>query len=281
MLNSLPSSEPESRALHTMKDQSSTKRNVRSVPSKAMLAPEHPFVRIMSVMKDAFGTVPKELWGLCHTTDLLAARGFVINDDVSFSVYCAHQGKEHVSYPIVRLKTSYGFNKPITILEGVRSAAFGCRFNSVVTIRSTVLAELAFDKYGDFNQPLDLPKTLKKLNLGSAYDQSLVLPAGLQRLSLAATSIYNQPIVLSSGIIEAKFGCKFNQSITLPSSLRRISFGTCFKQEVTLPRGLEIITFNGEYAFPLVLPESVKFITLSASYKFHLNMPPGCVRMYN
>lgn len=106
----------------------------------------------------------------------------------------------------------------------------GIDFNFPVTLPST-LKRLSFGMESVFNHPIDLPNGLKSAIFGAGMEQSLTFPFGLEGLRWQS-----------------------NVPVALPEGLTRVTFGEGFMQPLTLPSTLKSISFDGEYSLPLVLP---------------------------
>lgn len=78
---------------------------LESPPAVATKTSGHLILTILiTVMKTANGTVPKDLWGLSRSIDLVAPRGVLIYSDESYHFYCqrlTNAGR----YPIVGVRT--------------------------------------------------------------------------------------------------------------------------------------------------------------------------------
>lgn len=133
------------------------------VPLPSLLSTsEQLTLQVMSIMKDAYKTSPRGFWGLRRSADLLAPRGFLIRDSDSYKQY-----REGFGFPVVKVRITGKFNKPITIPLGeTKVVIVGTeKFNSTLTLCEGV-EEVFFLS-------------------GSAFDQSITLPPGLRKIVFA------------------------------------------------------------------------------------------------
>lgn len=259
-------------------------------------APQRPLpwsllLDVLAVMKEAYKPFPKELWGLSRrATDMLAPRGFVIDEDDSLCRYYLRAGADR-PYPIAEVRTVDRFNRPISIHPGVPSIEFGAAFNFPVLIPAGV-TELAFgmiDTSGSvFNHPLRLPASIRKLQLEYRFDQPITLPPLLRHLivghdfnqllsltprlvslGFVAEGNFNQPLELPNFLRYLYLGDKFNQPLSLPYRLRKLRLGADFNQPLDLPRSLRELFFRESDAhnrlsmqYPLSLPKFLRKLVL-------------------
>lgn len=258
---------------------------------------------VMSVMKRAAGTVPKELWGLARTLDLVAPRGFVVGGDVSFECYCQRLPEANL-YPIVSLRTHFSFNKPIIIYQGIRTVIFGNAFNCQVNIPLGVeklkfgqsfqhpilfplgLQELEFDTFSLFNHPLVLPISLRRLTLGSSFDRTIILPEKLEYVKFCGNSslevtlppaYFNHPLQLPPLLTELYLGDRFNYPIFLPPSVHTAKFGYNFAESVTFGTSLRKLKWVCNHA--LNLPITLKDLTLGVRFQQHVDLHEGLEKL--
>lgn len=188
---------------------------------------------VMSVMKSANGTVSKDLWGLSRALDLLALRGFVIDGDESFECY-----RERITaarlYPIVRLRTSDAFNKPIIIPLGVEALKLGRAFNYLIILPAG-LKVLEFSEKGRFNHSVVLPKSLRKLMLSKRFNKKITLPEELEYLKLGAN--FSQQILLPPALklLDMMFTGRFNSPLNLPDHIQELYLSKVFNHPMLLP----------------------------------------------
>lgn len=258
------------------------------------------------------GIVPKELWGVHRSIDLIVPRGFVIGSDESYHCYC-QRSTEAGRYPVISLRTGDAFNKhPLIIYPGITCVVLGDSFNCPLDIplgveklkfgshfcgRSIILPpglkELEFaSTTGSFNHTLALPDSLKKLTLSGHYDRSLTLPEGLeylklgnlfrQRLTLPAglkvldmknAESFNRPLQPGDHIEEVYFAHNFDQPITLPDSVHTVAFRRNFRDVVTFGAGLRSLIWHCNHA--LIVPNTTKELVLGYSFQQPLNLPQG------
>lgn len=234
---------------------------------------------VLAVMKEAYRSSPKELWGLSRSTDLLAPRGFVLKDDYSVCRYYTRAGEDK-RYPIVSVRTHAGFNKPIYLLPGVSRVRFGTAFTYPVVIPAGV-TELTFRKNSycvcrTFNEPLRLPDGIRKLQVSHDFDQPITFPMSLTRIVLG--EIFCQPISLPSKLITLRFEStgRFNHALVLPKSLRYLHLGDYFNHPIALHKGLRKLTIGAKFNQPLNLPDGLKELTFNESeteVRLHMTHP--------
>lgn len=123
----------------------------------ARLSPPPSILTIMQIMKDEYQTSPRGLWGLSRSTDVLAPRGFVI-DNRTLNLYRYRQYYPY--YPIVRVRISVDVDFPITIKPGVRAVSFD--------------GGPAFKKRSTFNRSVDFPVRVEEIHLGHGFNQPVV-----------------------------------------------------------------------------------------------------------
>lgn len=268
---------------------------------------------LMSVMKSPIGTLPKQLWGLNRSIDLVAPRGFVIGGDESYEYYC-DRATEAGRYPIVAVRTDEAFNRPIDIHKGIRSLVVGEFFNGPLDLPVGVeklklgmyfnrpimlppgLLELEFVlETGQFDYPLVLPSTLRKLVLsagfdqpiilreglecvvvGSNFNQQLILPSTLKVLDLSLARRCNHPLRLPSSLAELYLSIGFNRPITLPDTLHTAAFGVRFRQSqaLTFGAGLRKLTWLCNQPLP-PLPSTVNEVTFGLNFQQHVELEDG------
>ena len=106
-----------------------------------------------------------------------------------------------------------------------------------------------------FNQPLDDSLlnllNLRELILGENFNQPIVLPGGIKKLSMCCNLKYIIDF-LPSSIEELEFGYNFNLELDdLPSSIKKIKIKIknrdYDKKLNNLPRGIELLEITSNY----------------------------------
>ena len=123
-----------------------------------------------------------------------------------------------------------------------------------------------------FTGILKLPPTLEHLLLGFAFNRPLELPPRLKELSFYDSSVFNQPLRLTSTLEILWFGTDFNQPINLPIGLKHFISGSSFNQRVYLPDSLEYLVLGESFNQPDTrLPphmDEVAIVNSSVEYEF-------------
>lgn len=236
-------------------------------PMHAAVAPTL-ITNVMTIMKAAYGAVPKAFWGLSHAGEAGLAgtsRLFTIDTPASFKCYCRHL-TDPGPYSIVTLRTAPGFNRRITILETVRKVNFGAKFNSEIVFpssTSTNLEEIEFDVECAFNRPIVVPNGVRIVTFGRSFNRSATLPASLQAATFG--EMFNYTLDLPPALLKLYLGNRYNRHCLLPDGIQVLRFGTDFCQNISFPPSLREIEFGRNYnCYPVRLPQGLKRVTFTA-----------------
>lgn len=284
-----------------------------AVPSMPLFtSSEADALRMMSIMKEAYGFVPAALWGLSKTADLVAPpRGFVVGDEKSSYIYSQRVKASALGgYPIVSLRIKWWRDDPLIVIHGVRKLNVeDPSFNGELQLCKGV-EELSFVDQSIFNRRLELPPGLKTILFGKYFNVLVSLPPGLTEIFFTPISFFNQPITVPSSARKAVFGLSFNerltfsaemavghnmeqlseleellfeedgdfnQHLTLPrsGSLRTLRLSRDFNQQINLVEGLESVYFGWRFDQSIDLPESLVEVTFGGNwFNQYLLLPP-------
>lgn len=184
-------------------------------------------------------------------------------------------------YEIVRIKTTDRFNRPLTIIQGVKVVTLGRDFNNTVVLTAGI-EKIYFGS--EFNQSLEnLPHSLLELELGFRFDRPLTLPTHLRRLSLQSTYSFNHPITLPPNIKYVALGLKFDKPLVLPESVESVTLGVHFNQMLVLPQGIKEVCFKeglseastARFNRTLALPHNIKKVIMGGRFNHPLTFPLG------
>lgn len=185
---------------------------VSSVP--IFTTAEEVSLKVMSIMKEAFGTLPKAFWDLSHSADLLAPRGFIVSDEDSFNIY-NRRLEVGGGYPIVSLRIKWWrLDDALIIIPGNKVVNIESHeFNGDFILNEQV-EEVIFDEGSAFNMPVELPPGLKKIQFGAMFHTPVTLPSSLKELVFSENSDFDQPITLPSNLKNLVLGYEFDTPIT-------------------------------------------------------------------
>jgi hypothetical protein len=127
--------------------------------------------------------------------------------------------------------------------------------------------------YSRFNQPLNLPNSLRYLILGLSFDKTINLPLSLIHLTFG--NHFNKPVNLGNCLLCLTFGDNFNQPINLVNSLTHLTFGYKFNQPIDLPNSLIYLIFCENFNQPINLPNCLKYLTIGYCFNHEVNLPLG------
>lgn len=248
-------------------------------------------LKVMSIMKEAYKSSPRELWGLSRSADLLAPRGFLIRDSDSYKKYI-----EGLGFTVVRVRITGRFDEPISLLPGVKILVVGIdHFNSPLTLCSGI-EEVTFMRPSRFDQPITLPPGLKKVVLGQEFNRPITLPSSLTEVVFAGyrfdhplilpfgleviEGCPNHPVILPFHLRKATFKCSFNHPVTLGPNMEELEFGGyasgSFNHplDLTVAPKLCVISFGDSFNMPVELPESLEEAKFGRSFNYPLVLPP-------
>lgn len=256
---------------------------------------EEVSLKVMSIMKEAYGSLPMEFRGLSKSADLLAPRGFVVSNEDSLNAYRRRHLNARGRFPIVYLCiASWNTREPLFILPGVRAVDVGCRAFNCDLILGEGVEVVKFSSWSSFNKPLDLPNTLRELALGESYDWPIVVPLRLEELLFAYKGVFNHPLTLPEksslktlqlprmfnrpinlveGLESLGFGKNFNVPVTLPSTLKELEFSeeSVFNHQIELPNGLKSASFGEGMTQAVDLPCSLEKLVWRSDVCIHLH----------
>lgn len=158
--------------------------------------------------------------------------------------------------------------------------------------------------YGDasmFNKPIDLPPTIRILELGYSFNRPIVLTSCMEKLTfgckfnqqiiltpcikilifsvhfdkyvrlskrilrLIFKSRFNQPIDLSKSIVYLVFGNNFNRSISLGKKIRHLTLGYSFVQPLVLTKNMLSFTYASRSQYPYILSPCITHLILACN----------------
>ncbi len=126
--------------------------------------------------------------------------------------------------------------------------------------------------HDSFNSELILPLTVKKLYLGTKYNQPLPYLPLLTHLSLGYR--FNQPLIhLSNTLIELNTKGQFNDKLILPPKLIRLTLSSNYNHLLNLPKTLKILRLGYRYNQLLLLPTQLEELVLGSKYQQQLILP--------
>lgn len=128
-------------------------------------------------------------------------------------------------------------------------------------------------KFGvKYNQPTTLPPILEEIRVGSFFNpQDLSFPSSVRKIGWYSRS----PIHIPEGVSEITFGILFQQPVMLPSSLKRVTFagGVTYPHPVNLPAGVEELGWYPRYHDDFILPVGLQKLTWASPR--NVNLPLG------
>lgn len=129
-----------------------------------------------------------------------------------------------------------------------------------------------------------LPPNLVTLSLNRSFVDplpSLSSHTALRELRLG--SAYDQPLVLPAGLVLFEVGDAFNRPLQLPASLERLNLGAAFDQRLTsLPTGLRELRLQARLYAHALPPLPATLVELDVDVEFFdqhgdaLTLPPAC-----
>lgn len=255
-----------------------------AVPSLPLLTSSEEMThRVMSIMKEAFGSLPEAFWGLSRSADLVAPRGYCLNKEECFNTY-----RRYIDvgggYPIVKITIDWWNWKlvdRIIIIPGIKIVTLGRRRRmGGVLVLCEGVEEVYLGENTCFGSQIELPAGLRKLVINGDYDSPLTLPPSLKELSFSKFSDFNHLITLPEKLRVAEFGDNFDKSFSLPPHIEVLRLGDGFDQPLDLSASskLRIVRLGRGFTQPLILPPSLKRIELHRSYSLPLELPLGCHR---
>ena len=141
----------------------------------------------------------------------------LLKDHREGDIYEEFEDKDKKSIKISKIRY---FNKGkflIKIKQYKYELIFNHEFNEPVNLPKS-LTHLTFGQ--EFGQPINLPDSITHLTLGFCFNQSINLPKSLTHLTLGYW--FNQPINLPKSLIYLKLSYWFNQLVELPKSLTHL-----------------------------------------------------------
>ena len=123
---------------------------------------------------------------------------------------------------------------------------------------------------GGYNQPLELPDSLRKLSICGEFNHPLTLPANLEYLKLKG--IFNQPLILNHGIKRVCISGNFDQPLYFPDSLEYLELRGRNTYLAPLPN-LKVLKLDTEFDASFKVPETIECLTLGDSFTSPIEIP--------
>lgn len=111
-----------------------------------------------------------------------------------------------------------------------------------------------------FDKPIDLPPTIRILELGYSFNQPIVLTSCMEKLTFGCK--FNQQIILTPCIKILIFSDYFDKYVRLPKRILHLIFKSHFDQSIDLSKLIKYLVFGYSFNKPVSLGKKIQHLTL-------------------